>query len=95
MTSVAGQLREYLDDHGVEYRIIPHEVAASADEYHAILGTRYEQMPKASFSATRARPGRASRSSRCRLTSARTCNVSGECVMHATYASVAVTSFGR
>src|SRR6266540_6211602 len=35
-----------------------------------------------SSSATRARPGRASRSSRCRLTSARTSNVSGECLMH-------------
>ena len=49
MTSVADQLREYLNDHGVGYRIIAHEAAASADEYHAILGTRYEQMPKAIF----------------------------------------------
>jgi Ala-tRNA(Pro) deacylase len=49
MTSVAEQLREYLDDHGVSYRIIAHEAAASADEYHAVLGTRYEQMPKAIF----------------------------------------------
>jgi len=49
MTSVAEQLREYFDDHGVGYRIIAHEAAASADEYHAILGTRYEQMPKAIF----------------------------------------------
>jgi Ala-tRNA(Pro) deacylase len=49
MTSVAEQLREYFDDHGVRYRIITHEAAASADEYHAILGTRYEQMPKAIF----------------------------------------------
>jgi Ala-tRNA(Pro) deacylase len=49
MTSVAEKLREYFDDHGVRYRIIGHEAAASADEYHAILGTRYEQMPKAIF----------------------------------------------
>jgi Ala-tRNA(Pro) deacylase len=49
MTLVAEQLREYFDDHGVGYRIIAHEAAASADEYHAILGTRYEQMPKAIF----------------------------------------------
>jgi hypothetical protein len=49
MTSVGEQLREYFDDHGVGYRIIAHEAAASADEYHAILGTRYEQMPKAIF----------------------------------------------
>jgi hypothetical protein len=49
MASVAEQLREYFDDRGVGYRIIAHEAAASADEYHAILGTRYEQMPKAIF----------------------------------------------
>jgi Ala-tRNA(Pro) deacylase len=49
MTSVAEQLREYLDDHGVGHRIIAHEAASSADEYYAILGTRYEQMPKAIF----------------------------------------------
>jgi Ala-tRNA(Pro) deacylase len=48
-TSVAEQLREYFDDHGVGYRISTHEAAASADDYHAILGTRYEQMPKAIF----------------------------------------------
>jgi Ala-tRNA(Pro) deacylase len=49
MSSVAEKLREYFDDHGVGYRIIVHEAAASAHEYHAILGTRYEQMPKAIF----------------------------------------------
>jgi Ala-tRNA(Pro) deacylase len=47
--SVAERLREYFDDHGVAYRIIAHEAAASADEYHDILGTRFEQMPKAIF----------------------------------------------
>jgi Ala-tRNA(Pro) deacylase len=49
MTSVAERLRAYLDDHGVAYRIIAHKAAASADEYHDVLGTRYEQMPKAIF----------------------------------------------
>jgi hypothetical protein len=49
MTSVAVRLREFFDDHGVAYRIIAHEAAASADEYHAILGTRYEQLSKAIF----------------------------------------------
>jgi Ala-tRNA(Pro) deacylase len=49
MTSVAERLREYFDDHGVAYRVIEHEPAASAEEYHAVLGTRYEQMPKAVF----------------------------------------------
>jgi Ala-tRNA(Pro) deacylase len=58
MTSVAEQLREYLDDHGVRHRIIAHEAAASADEYHAILGTRYEQMPKAIFLRYRGKDGK-------------------------------------
>ena len=49
ITSVAEKLREYFDEHGVGYRMIAHKAAASADEYHAILGTRYEQMPKAIF----------------------------------------------
>jgi Ala-tRNA(Pro) deacylase len=55
MTSVAERLREYFDDHSVEYRIIEHEPAGSADEYHAVLGTRYEQMPKAVFLRCRAK----------------------------------------
>jgi Ala-tRNA(Pro) deacylase len=49
VSSVADRLREYLDRHGVSYRLIEHAPAASAEEYHAILGTRYEQMPKAVF----------------------------------------------
>jgi Ala-tRNA(Pro) deacylase len=49
VTSVAERLRAYLDGHGVAYRLIEHAPAASADEYHAVLGTRYEQMPKAVF----------------------------------------------
>ena len=49
MSSVAERLRRYLDDRGVAYRVIEHEPAATAQEYHAVLGTRYEQMPKAVF----------------------------------------------
>ena len=49
MTSVAGRLRHYFDDHGVAYRLIEHEPAGSAVDYHTVLGTRYEQMPKAVF----------------------------------------------
>jgi Ala-tRNA(Pro) deacylase len=49
MTSVTERLRAYFDHHGVGYRLIAHDAAASADEYHAILGMRYEQMPKAIF----------------------------------------------
>lgn len=46
---MAQRLRAYFDDHGVAYRIIAHKAAASADEYHDVLGTRYAQMPKAIF----------------------------------------------
>jgi Ala-tRNA(Pro) deacylase len=49
MISVAERLRNYFEDHGVAYRVIEHEPAGSADEYHAVLGTHYEQMPKAVF----------------------------------------------
>jgi Ala-tRNA(Pro) deacylase len=49
MTSVAERLRNYFDDQGVAYRLIEHEPAGSAVEYHAVLGTPYEQMPKAVF----------------------------------------------
>jgi Ala-tRNA(Pro) deacylase len=49
MSSVAERLRNYFDDHSVAYRVIEHRPAGSAREYHAVLGTRYEQMPKAVF----------------------------------------------
>jgi Ala-tRNA(Pro) deacylase len=49
MSSVAERLRAYFVDHGVAYRVIEHQPAATAEEYHAVLGTRYEQMPKAVF----------------------------------------------
>jgi Ala-tRNA(Pro) deacylase len=46
---VADRLRRYFDRHGVAYYLIDHPPAASAEEYHAVLGTSYEQMPKAIF----------------------------------------------
>jgi Ala-tRNA(Pro) deacylase len=49
MISVAQRLGQYFDERGVAYRVIEHAPAATADEYHAVLGTRYEQMPKAVF----------------------------------------------
>lgn len=58
MTSVAERLRKYFDDRGVAYRVIEHEPAGSADEYHAVLGTRYEQMPKAVFLRCRGKEGK-------------------------------------
>jgi Ala-tRNA(Pro) deacylase len=39
----------YLDSNGVKYEIIRHRPAASADEYHQVLGTRYEQQAKSVF----------------------------------------------
>jgi Ala-tRNA(Pro) deacylase len=56
--SVAERLRAYFDDHGVAYRLIAHDAAASAVEYDAILGTRYEQMPKAIFLCYRDKDGK-------------------------------------
>lgn len=39
----------YLDEHGVDYQVIKHEPVASVDEYHNVVGTRYEQQAKAIF----------------------------------------------
>jgi Ala-tRNA(Pro) deacylase len=49
MRSVEERLRTYFDDRGIKYRVFDHEPAATAEEYHAVVGTRYEQMPKAVF----------------------------------------------
>lgn len=42
-------IQNYLTAKQVEHAVITHEPAASADEYHAILGTTYEQQAKALF----------------------------------------------
>ena len=49
MNDTSAKICRYFDDHGASYRVIEHEVAASADEYHNVLGTRYEQQAKALF----------------------------------------------
>src|SRR4029453_12029855 len=49
MSSVAPRLRRHLDEHGVAYRLLEHEPAGTAEEYHALLGTRYEQQAKSGF----------------------------------------------
>jgi Ala-tRNA(Pro) deacylase len=49
MSSVAQRLRRHLDEHGVAYRLLEHEPAGTAEEYHALLGTRYEQQAKSVF----------------------------------------------
>jgi Ala-tRNA(Pro) deacylase len=43
------RIANYLDSNGVKYEIIRHLPAASADEYHQVLGTRYEQQAKSVF----------------------------------------------
>jgi Ala-tRNA(Pro) deacylase len=40
---------KYLNSNGVEYEVIRHRPAASAEEYHQALGTRYEQQAKSIF----------------------------------------------
>jgi Ala-tRNA(Pro) deacylase len=95
MTSVGEQLREYFDDHGVGYRIIAHEAAASADEYHAILGTRYEQMPKAIFVRYQGKDRKGFAILALQAHKRADLQRVRRGLMHATYASVAGTSFGR
>jgi Ala-tRNA(Pro) deacylase len=46
---VIDRITDYLDGNGVGYRLIDHAPAGSAEEYHAELGTRYEQQAKALF----------------------------------------------
>jgi Ala-tRNA(Pro) deacylase len=56
--SVTDRLREYFDQNEVPYRLIEHGAAGSADEYHAVLGTRYEEQAKAVFLRHKGRDGR-------------------------------------
>ena len=44
---VQEHITRYLDSHGVSYRLVEHAPAGSADEYHEVLETRYEQQAKA------------------------------------------------
>jgi Ala-tRNA(Pro) deacylase len=49
MSEVLTRLIAFLKEKQVPYRLIEHDVAASAEEYHKTLGTRYEQQAKALF----------------------------------------------
>lgn len=49
MASALDRIREYLDANGLQYRVIEHEAAGSAEEYHEVLGTRFEEQAKALF----------------------------------------------
>jgi Ala-tRNA(Pro) deacylase len=46
MNDASSKLLAYLDERDVRYRTIEHPAAASAEEYHDTLGTRYEQQAK-------------------------------------------------
>jgi Ala-tRNA(Pro) deacylase len=56
--SVTDRPREYFDQNEVPYRLIEHRAAASADEHHAVLGTRYEEQATAVFLGHKGRDGR-------------------------------------
>jgi Ala-tRNA(Pro) deacylase len=56
--SVTDRLREYFDQNEVPYRLIEHSAAGSADDYHEVLGTRYEEQAKAVFLRHKGRAGR-------------------------------------
>ena len=47
MSDIPSKIKSYLEDHNINYQELTHEPAASAEEYHQILGTRYEQQAKA------------------------------------------------
>lgn len=47
--NVTELIARHLEDNGVAYRLIEHEPAGSAEEYHRVLGTGYEQQAKALF----------------------------------------------
>jgi prolyl-tRNA editing enzyme YbaK/EbsC (Cys-tRNA(Pro) deacylase) len=48
-TDSTNRIWQYLDEHGTPFRVIDHPAAASADEHHETLGTRYEQQAKSLF----------------------------------------------
>ncbi len=49
MNDVETRITEYLKEAGVEFRLLDHEAAGSAEEYQRALGTRMEQQAKALF----------------------------------------------
>lgn len=49
MKEITTRIAQHLDMNAVPYRIVEHEAAGSADEYHRVLGTDYEQQAKALF----------------------------------------------
>jgi Ala-tRNA(Pro) deacylase len=45
-SGVTTKIQTYLDEAGISYRLLHHEAAASAEEYHGTLGTRLEEQAK-------------------------------------------------
>lgn len=58
MGSASDDIVRYLTEKGVEHRVMTHPPAASADEYHEVLGTRYEQQAKSIFLRVRGPAGK-------------------------------------
>ncbi|RJL36025.1 YbaK/EbsC family protein [Bailinhaonella thermotolerans] len=56
MNGAHEKIVEYLTANGVAHRVITHPPAGSAEEYHRVLGTSYEQQAKSIFLRVR-RPG--------------------------------------
>lgn len=49
MNGAHDRIVQYLTDNGISFKVIHHRPAGSADEYHDVLGTRYEQQAKSIF----------------------------------------------
>jgi Ala-tRNA(Pro) deacylase len=49
LTDITQRVKDYLGRENVAFRVIEHEPAGSAQEYHEVLGTRYEQQAKSVF----------------------------------------------
>ena len=47
LNGINKKIKFFLEEHQIIYQEITHKPAASAEEYHQILGTRYEQQAKA------------------------------------------------
>jgi hypothetical protein len=52
-----GQASRIFDQSELPYRLIEHRAAGPADEYHEVLGTRYEEHAKAVFLRHKGRHG--------------------------------------
>jgi len=56
VAEVTRRVEDYLRQEKVDFEVIEHEPAGSAEEYHQVLGTRYQQQAKSIFLRLK-RPG--------------------------------------